>query len=521
MISPVPRGTDDEPQPVLRQLIEPTALLAILWRRKFILFAVMAFGALAGLAYGLLATPKYESRGLMLVMQKMPSFISASGSLDAKNFDSLFATHIRLMGSPRIVGMAMKQGRLDALPGIQSEMTESIDAVEYIKRNLTVSRSGEGDSKGAFVVRVAFRHVDPDESVVVVENIMAAYCEFLRGSTLNGQGQVVSLIAELRQQAANDVAAKSEAYREFLLSAPGVWNRETLENSHQRRIDELDKELTEGELRKVKVESRLGMINESLRPEFAGNYTDLERLALIDDVHVERLSLIVSVNGDVLTEFLQSQYPERQEHANARYNDMLTVVREHETLRSRLGPNHPKVRENERDIEAIRKALETTNKAPAAADTTVAPRELVGAYKVLLENDLKDTNRHIKYLREAVAHEETMAKQLLDVSLESEKLLRDYERSSEVYTAMLEKFREQKLMNEFGEYNTEILAAPRVGDKVWPRTKILPALGLVAGMFLGILLAITVDLLGQSRLPESGAVADGEPAARLPDRIQR
>ncbi len=520
MISPVPQSASNDAQkPIFRQLIEPTALLAILWRRKLVLVAMTVLGLVGGVVIGLISTARYESRGLMLVMQQTPTFVDSTGNLDARNFDSLFATHIRLIGSPRIVGMAMKRGNLDELPGIQAQLTQTIDAVEYIKRNLSVSRSGEGDSKGAFVINIGFRHPVPEESPLVVENVMAAYNEFLGTSALSGQGQIVSLIANIREQAANDVDLKNEAYRKFLMKAPGVWNRQTLENSHQRRIDELEAELTLSELKKVKIESRLGMINESQKPAMAGKYTDLERLALIDDLHVERLSLLVSVKGDVLTEFLQAQYPERQEHANARYNDMLTVIREHETLRSRLGPNHPKVKENERDIEALKKALSTTNKGPEATDAAIAPRELVRAYRVLLENDLMDTDRNIDYLTGAISREEKLAKNLLDVSLESEKLLQDYERSSEVYSALLEKFREQSLMNEFGEYNTEVLAKPKLGEKVWPRTKVLAALGLVLGMFLGILLAIGLDLRGQhAGFGESRVTASPQPSP-IADRM--
>lgn len=160
----------------VRQFIEPTALLSILWRRKLLIVLGTIIGVAAGYGSAKFATERYESRGVLLVMQTLPRFVeSGTGNVDAKNFDNLFATHIRLMHSPKIIALAIKRGSLQDLPGIAAQLDENIDAVRYIDKQLSVSRSGEGDSKGAFVIRVGFQHTHPEEAPLVVDAMMKTY----------------------------------------------------------------------------------------------------------------------------------------------------------------------------------------------------------------------------------------------------------------------------------------------------------------------------------------------------------
>ena len=100
---------------------------------------------------------------------------------------------------------------------------------------------------------------------------------------LDGQQKAVLLISGMEADAAKEVDAKALAYRRFLQQAPGVWNRNTLENAHQDRIDKLLGELTEWEIRKVGIESRIQIMRDSQDPE---RYSDLDRLGLIDDMPV-------------------------------------------------------------------------------------------------------------------------------------------------------------------------------------------------------------------------------------------
>ncbi|MDH3716487.1 MAG: Wzz/FepE/Etk N-terminal domain-containing protein [Planctomycetota bacterium] len=481
---------------------ELKALYEILLQR----WKIPALCGLLGIVFGLIfcvVTPRqYQSEGRLLVMQKLAKFIGDKGKvLDPKAYDSLFATHLQLIGSPRIIQQAIDTHGLDELASLNAAIEDKNETVvDVIAERLRVSRAGSGDSDGAFVIRLEFTHSQAEDAEAVVTAIIETYQNYIQQSSLDGQQKAVSLISAMEADAEKEVDAKGQAYRKFLQAAPGVWNRNTLENPHQDRIDKLQTELTELEIRKVGIESRIQIMRDSQDPQ---RYTDLDRLALIDDMHVARLTLLVSVKSDELNEFFQSKYPERQEHASARYDDLLTLQREKSSLAENLGKAHPTMRQLDADIATLQRLLKENTGAIESPhnELRIHPQQLLQAYHCLLENDLADVMKHITSVNKSLYAEEMAAKNLLDVSIQGEQLQHEYERSRELYQAMLDLLREQSLVNDFGDYVAEILADPKTGEQVWPHVPILVAIFMMAGCLVGGLLAIVAEWLPPQSLP--------------------
>ena len=484
---------------------ELKALYEILLQR----WKTIAICSVLGIVLGLIVctvTPKqYQSNGRLLVMQKLAKFVGDKGKvLDPRAYDSLFATHLQLIGSPRIVQQAVDSYGLHELDSLNDAIEEEDESVvDVIVKRLRVNRAGTGDADGAFVIRLEFKHSNEDDAKAVVNAILETYQHFIQQSSLDGQQKAVSLISSIEADAAKQVDAKAQAYRKFLQGAPGVWNRDTLENPHQDRIETLQTELTELEIRKVGIESRLQIMRDAQDPK---RFTDLDRLALIDDMHVARLTLLISVKSDELNEFFQSKYPERQEHASARYDDLLTLQREKSTMAENLGNSHPVMRQLDAEITTLQSRLRENASDLESPDNElrIHPQELVRAYHCLLENDLDDVTKHIAFVRQSLEREEAAAKQLLDVSLQGEQLQHEYERSRELYQAMLDLLREQSLVNDFGDYVAEILAAPKTGEQVWPNIPLVVAIFSILGCFLGVLLAIAAEWLPPWSPPATG-----------------
>jgi len=80
----------------------PKALYVTLIERWWII-AICAFvGICAGVLTIKTAVRQFESHGKILVYQKLPTLMDDSTRLpDPKAYDSLFATHVALIGSPR------------------------------------------------------------------------------------------------------------------------------------------------------------------------------------------------------------------------------------------------------------------------------------------------------------------------------------------------------------------------------------------------------------------------------------
>ena len=218
--------------------------------------------------------------------------------------------------------------------------------------------------------------------------------------------------------------------------------------------------------------------------------------------------------SDELNEFFQSMYPERQEHASARYDDLLQLQREQSSMAQNLGTSHPTMQQLDADIAMLESRLNENSHDIQSPhnELRVHPQELLQAYRCLLENDLANVTEHIAFVKQSLAAEETAAKKLLDVSLQGEQLQHEYERSRELYQAMLDLLREQSLVNDFGDYVAEILATPKTGEQVWPNVPMVAAIFTMLGFLFGVVLAIAVECLS----PRSATKAKNKQAGCEP-----
>ena len=489
---------------VFNHYTDPTALYVTVARRWKFLISGGLIGAIIGCAIILVSTKSFEATGRIMVIQKTPKFINdETKSPDAKAYDSFFATHLQLIGSPLIVGQAVRQAALDELPELSQLISDDKTAVDYIKNHLKITRAGSGDSDGAFVVKVAFKHVSAKESAKVVDEVLIAYKKFIEDSRLDDQEKAVEIVDGLGKVLENEVAAKETAYREFIEQAPGVWDRESLENAHQKRIVELQNDLAELKLNKVALVSRLEIVSRTADPITGRNYSDLERLSQIDDMHVPRLQLLVSVKSNQIHEMLQTVYPERQESASLEFDDLYDLVVERENLAGNLGADHPKIKDIDAGIKRLKSILKTSTERVADPElgVEVEPRDILQAYRLLLQEDLADVNNRLRFMESTIREENESAKNLLAVSLKAERLRSDYERSLELHQSIVEEAKKQSLVDDFGGYVAEIIEFAKKGELIWPKKPIVLTMCGLMGVFIGMMTAVTLDLLPLLTIP--------------------
>ena len=197
-----------------RHCTNPKALYVTLVDRWWVLL----FGCVAGAAVGcvvILISPKqFVSQGRLLLYQKLPTFMDDSTRVpDPKAYDSLFATHVQLMGSPVIVEQAVNDFELDLLPEIDERHAVhrklgKKTVGEMIRDTLKVGRAGSGDSDGAFVLSVSFKHKSAKECPQVVEAILRTYQSHVNTSILDDQNKAVELMERLQNTLDLDITKK-------------------------------------------------------------------------------------------------------------------------------------------------------------------------------------------------------------------------------------------------------------------------------------------------------------------------
>ncbi len=491
-----------------RHCTNPKALYVTLIERWWVVALCAVIGVICGA--GIIKTSEkiFASHGKLLVYQKLPTFMDDSTRvLDPKAYDSLFATHVQLIGSSLIVDRAVEKyelNKLAALDALHAEHRKLGQKTlgDLIRKDLKAGRAGSGDSAGAFVISLEYSHVSAQECPEVVAAILGTYKEYLSTSTLDDQNKALELLTSVKKNLHSEIETKSRRYRDFLKTAPGVWNRDTLNNSHQLRVEKFEIELTDLEIQQKNVTSRIEILKRKNHPVSGAPLTDLERLALVDDIHLPRLEILISVQGEKMAEIFQGNYPERQEVASARYDDLLTRLVELNATASNLGVNHPKYVDMKADIELLeaeiikREEINDSQKRPSE----LTPKDLVSAYEVLLSEEALDLEQEIAFVKSQVKSEIAASKELYDFSIEAQQLKDDYEQSKELAAVLLDKMQKQTLLSQFGSYVAEVVQRPNKGQLTWPKKPVILVLSTLVGFFIGSFFALSLDLIQFSPL---------------------
>ena len=118
----------------IRHLANPKALYLTLIHRWRWIVATTLIGVVVGCLIIKFSEKQFESHGRLLAYQKLPTFMDDSTRLpDPKAYDSLFATHLQLIGSPLIVDRAVKRYKLDQLEEILERLEEYDRPKDYIR----------------------------------------------------------------------------------------------------------------------------------------------------------------------------------------------------------------------------------------------------------------------------------------------------------------------------------------------------------------------------------------------------
>ncbi|MCA9016320.1 MAG: hypothetical protein KDA77_13390, partial [Planctomycetaceae bacterium] len=104
-------------------------IVRLLFRNKFLLVTGLVAGLLLGQAAYMKLGPIYSASTKVQVSQKNPAPIKAG---EIQTFGELTA-HIDVIKSPRIVGEAVKEAKLNDLPSFKGETDPTQDIIDTLK----------------------------------------------------------------------------------------------------------------------------------------------------------------------------------------------------------------------------------------------------------------------------------------------------------------------------------------------------------------------------------------------------
>jgi len=506
----VPRNaTTPETQKKASSEISVFDIWGIFRRRKWLLLFGLMLGLGLAALYYFQATPIFESRIEVLVMPKNQNLPAANAN--ANNVvqqevvdEGIMATHVQLLKRPEVIKKAIESGRLLELPTFREalaaakEKHRGFDPVYFITHDhLAVTTGGEGKAKDARVLRATFRGPYPADNVAVLNALVASYQEFL-GDTFSTTSQnAIELITKAKEELGTELDGLETDYRDFRETAPLFWKGKESLNLHKERLAKLEDSLTEIAQQRTETQARLDVINEALKGKSIDQLSDVEKLALLSESDVQRLTLLVDASRrDANSKAFQATNPVRQEQAQAEYERLLSLLLEEAKLMEDYGPDHPKVKSMREQVKLTRDFLQKNSpKTELAEPTGLKPSELLAAHLGLLEHDLAELEKRESELEAMAKKEEVAAKELVHYELEDERKSNQIQRKKELFETVVERLREISLIKDYGGYITQVIAKPTVPERqASPRLVLVAALGGVFGLLLGGGLGVVVEL---------------------------
>ncbi len=475
----------------------------------------IALTSILGVVYWFAAPRTYESEVEILVIKKDPAITSVQSfrpSDGRSDVEDVLPTHMRLLSSRQVILDAIESSGIDNLPGMQSHAKGSdprfdkrSQVAEYISDQLSVSRGGTGQSAGAQVLSASFRHTNADETEQILAAIVESYRRFL-AETFSGVGtQAFDLFEQSKDGLSAELKAAERRQAEFLENAPVVFSQTGSVDLYEQQLAELldAKNRLEGE--RSAVSSRLKMVGKAIN--CWGRSHEMDCLALIDQAHVERLNLLVSVQrGNALSEEFQAQQPMRVARASVGFEQMVELQLKADEMASKFGPEHPHYRNLDEAIERLKGVAESSNRLESSGAPQLTTEDVVLSYRTMLEHDLLHFDRQLTDIEARVERTTDLAQQARKYGAEHQVMAAELTRKQQLYSAVVARLPELGMTNKFSGFLTEIIAPVSIAEKAWPKIPQLGLLTLALGLCLG-LAGVAYAEMNQSEFHSAGDIS--------------
>ncbi|MCA9040374.1 MAG: polysaccharide biosynthesis tyrosine autokinase [Planctomycetaceae bacterium] len=501
-------------------------VLATIRRRKGIIFFGIAVGAALGALLVLRMPEKWKSEAQIHIIRRDPHLATEgtenSTSNDFRRMEDELANQMKIMSSYKIVNAGLEEGlegeNLTTLASIQSELDEDETPVDYVINNLYLSTQGEEGNvavNGGHWIYASFEHTNEKDAPRILQAIVNAYQAHVKETYKNPVNDAATNINKDAEKAEEEWVAIQAKYKDFIESSQFYTTDTDTVNVYLNSLNDFETQLRLLQFERYASESRLEIIKDSLKPENMDKYTDLQRLALVDANHVERLGLTLSVKNleisvatnAATSEEFQALAPVRAETASTEFDTLIAARMDLSTKQSEYGAKHPKVLEAEENLRELELFLEQNKEKIPPPKTVVpepiAPSELIYAYVSLLERDLDDLKRREAILVQYRDAAETKAKEVANFKLNQKLLDDERELKKELRSVAIQRKKDIGLLEDY-----DLLQVQSMGNIQEVKSAKLSLLfGIVPGGFMGaffgLLLAFVVDLADSTfRSPE-------------------
>ncbi|MDF1744369.1 MAG: polysaccharide biosynthesis tyrosine autokinase [Gimesia sp.] len=239
-------------------------IVRLLLRNKFLLVAGLALGLLLGQAAYMKLGPIYSANTKVQVSQKNPGPIKEGAN---QTFGEL-SVHIDVIKSPRIVGEAVKEAKLNELPSLAGES----DPTEEILGSLKVKRISGTDRAFLNILDILYENPRSEDAKIITQAIVDAYSRYLHEVRQENTAEIREQLDQANKQILGDLERKKNEYKKFREDAPLYWENTPgseaavagSTNVHQERVIAIDNERRINLLKLTELKSKIDSLKKAI-----------------------------------------------------------------------------------------------------------------------------------------------------------------------------------------------------------------------------------------------------------------
>lgn len=465
------------------------AIQRILWQRRWLVLAIAVEVFIIAALVTFLRTPLYEASARVLIERSMPKILDSEDVVPVAwnqfEIERFYQTQYLLVKDPAVLVHALDRDGLretllhELLPDEPAEgqaAPSDENLAEYIRQGLTIQQLEYSN-----VIKVSFRHPNPDVAAMVVNGVVNAYQEFFVETGREAREGASRFLEEQIREAKAELFEIEAGLNEERAKLGATLTQEGSE-MNENRLVALDQELTRAKTARAQAEATLSAFENS-----------------------QPMGLELVRNDPRVRTYRE---------------DLVDLGRQVAELEGRVGPDWPRLKE-------LRRAREETQRNLDAAAWTVYEEAMESARA---QRELAQQNE--KRLDELFARELQVATATKTLAKEYDAARREYEQKRSALERLLTRREEVAVTADLDavlKRQVSIVAEARPpASPAVPRVKLSLALGLAFGLFLGVAAAFLAEALDNkvrhaaqlgeiSNLPVLGSVprVDGPARPRL------
>lgn len=412
-------------------------IVRLLLRNKYLLVLGLATGLLLGQAAYMKLGPIFSANTKIQVSQKNPVPIKDG---EIQTFGELTA-HIDVIKSPRIVGEAVKEAKLNQLSTLAGEKDPTQDIIDSLK----VKRISGNDRAFLNILTLTYENPNAKDARVVTQAVVDAYKRYLHEVREENTEDIIQQLKQAEKQIATELKLKKSEYQKFRENAPLYWESTPgseaavagSTNVHQERVKAIDNERRLNLLKLTELKSKI----DSLKAAIASGESK-ETLELLAQQFLMGQTRGQAANGNTSEGQIASPGTSQVDRARtALETHLMPLLIQKNRLERDFQKNHP-------DLDAVNRSIETIINLYRRQGLDISADNLEsGEFQVAKTKDVDFVNVYLKSMEQQLKELENRELELtkiFDQETELAKKVGDFQVVDQSYNEEIAQLKSQR-----------------------------------------------------------------------------